>query len=194
MRYKFSSIFILAIIALSVLTTSAQTYWERSDRKDDKQKRKQTVVRTIDGRSEVIITTPDQVIVRPAVRANIRPIVVRPVPPRPPVPVMRANARIWEKNNYSADRNIAFYSIGNYENNRYESNRFGNVAEVARLNGYRDGAREGAKDARDGDRYDPFGGTCLQRRRDRLHLEIRQPRSLSANLSPIFRQRLQRIV
>lgn len=157
MRYRFSSAFILSIIALSVLTASAQT-WERSERTETKQKRKQTIVRTIDGRSEVIVTTPEEIIVRPALRANVRPVIVRPVAPRPPVPpAVRGNVRILERINYSASPDVNVYSTGNYESRRYESNRFGNVAEVARLNGYRDGAREGAKDARDGDSYNPFG-------------------------------------
>lgn len=152
MRYKFSSALILSIIALSVLTASAQTYWERRDDKNAKQKRKQTIVRTIDGQSEVIVTTPDQVIVRPAIR-GVRPVVVRPVAPRPPVAPVAPYVRVASlRNNYDAGRNVEFYTSRNYE-----SNRFGSVAEVARLNGYRDGAREGAKDARDGDRYDPFG-------------------------------------
>lgn len=38
----------------------------------------------------------------------------------------------------------------------YEPSGFGTIAEIARLNGYQDGLREGADDARDGDRYDPF--------------------------------------
>lgn len=150
MRYTFSSAIILSIIALSVLTASAQV-WERRERTDNKQKRRQTIVRTIDGRSEVIVTTPDEVIVRPALRAN-----VRPVPPRPPAaPVVRGNIRILERSNYSPNPDIRVYSTANYESRRYESNR--GVAEVARLNGYRDGLREGAKDARDGDSYNPFG-------------------------------------
>lgn len=157
MRLKVSSAFILSIIALSALSVSAQTYWERSERTHNKQKRKQVTVRTVNGRTQTIITTDDEIIVRPAIRANVRPVIavrpIPPVPPRPVAPLVRANVRVVERSNYSVNRNPAVY----YESSRYESNRFENVAQVARLNGYRDGVREGAKDARDGDRYDPFG-------------------------------------
>ena len=156
MRHKFSSAIVLSIIALSASAISAQT-WERSDRTDNNQKRKQTIVRTVNGQNGAIVTTSDEIIVRPALRTNLRPTVVRPIPPVPPRPVVRTNVRISDRNNYSGGRTIAVYSSGNYENSRYESSRFDNVAQVARLNGYRDGVGEGAKDARDGDRYDPFG-------------------------------------
>ena len=44
-----------------------------------------------------------------------------------------------------------------YRNDRYiERNNYGNILQIARLNGYEDGLHEGSKDARDGDRYDPF--------------------------------------
>lgn len=150
MRNKFSLALILSVIVLSVFSVQAQTDWERSDQKIDKQKRKQTSVRKIGRQNGIIVTTPDQVI-------------VRPVAPRPPVPVVRTNVKVYGNNNYS-NRNASGYSYRSYESLRdyesgrvFESNRYGSVAEVARLNGYRDGLREGGRDAGDGDAYNPFG-------------------------------------
>lgn len=139
MRSKFSLTLALSVVLLTVLGVSAQTYWERNDKKSDRQTRKKTSVSTIGRQNRVIVVTPNQVVVRPAIRSNIRPVKVRPITPS--------------------------YSYSRYESNSdgkrgrvYESERYGGgVAEVARLNGYRDGVREGAKDAADGDRYDPFG-------------------------------------
>ena len=136
MRSKFSLALALSVIVLSVFGVQAQTYWERYDKKSDRQTRKQTSVRTIGRQNSIIIVTPDQVVVRPAA-------------PRVRVSTVQTNADVYG-NNYSFNRNASGFSY-----RRYES--IGGVAEVARLNGYRDGLREGAKDATDGDRYDPFG-------------------------------------
>jgi hypothetical protein len=164
MRSKFSLALALSVIVLSVLGVQAQTYWEYSDKKSDKQRRQKTSVRTIGRQNSIIIVTPDQVVVRPAIRSNIRPVIVRPVAPRPQVSIVRSKAEV-SGNNYSSNRNASGFSYRSYESNEddksgrvYESNRYGSgVAEVAHLNGYRDGLREGAKDAADGDGYNPFG-------------------------------------
>lgn len=148
MSNKYSLIFVLSLIALSVSGVQAQTDWGFSSKKPAKQIKKPITVRTSGRQNEIIIATPDQVIVRPAIRSNVRSLAVRPVAPRPPA--VRSNVEVY-RDKYSSDRNNYF---GNYERN-YE-NRYGSVAEVARLNGYRDGLREGAKDARDGDEYNPF--------------------------------------
>ena len=149
MRSKFSLALALPVIVLSVFGVQAQTYWEYSDKKSDKQTRQKTSVRTIGRQNSIIIVTPDQVVVRPAVRSNIRPVIARSVAPRPQMSIVRSKAEV-SGNNYSSNRNASSFS-----NRRYESS--GSVAEVARLNGYRDGLREGAKDAADGDGYNPFG-------------------------------------
>jgi transposase-like protein len=53
--------------------------------------------------------------------------------------------------------NKGYSRIESYSRNeRYLENN-GNIAQIARLNGYEDGLYEGRKDARDGDRFDPFG-------------------------------------
>lgn len=164
MHNKFSLTLVLSVIVLSVFSVQAQTDWERNDKKSERQKRKQISVRTIQGENEIIIATPDEVIVRPALRTNIRPLIVRPVVPRPPMPIVRTNVRVYGSNNYSARRSSSGYSYRSYENfedyesgRAFRSNRYGNVGEVARLNGYRDGLREGSRDAQDGDAYNPFG-------------------------------------
>lgn len=73
----------------------------------------------------------ERIIVRPNVQ------VVRPARTRSAV-------NIYRNDNYSG-------------NERYlENNAYGSFAQVARINGYQDGLKEGLKDARDGDRYDPF--------------------------------------
>ena len=162
MRSKFSLALALPVIVLSVFGVQAQTYWD--DKKSDKQTRQKTSVRTIGRQNSIIIVTPDQVVVRPAVRSNIRPVIARSVAPRPQMSIVRSKAEV-SGNNYSSNRNASSFSNRRYESNGddksgrvYESNRYGSgVAEVAHLNGYRDGLREGAKDAADGDRYDPFG-------------------------------------
>ena len=164
MRSKFSLALALSVIVLSIFGVQAQTYWEYSDKKSDKQTRQKTSVRTIGRQNSIIIVTPDQVVVRPAVRSNIRPVIARSVAPRPQMSIVRSKAEV-SGNNYSSNRNASSFSNRRYESNGddksgrgYESKRYGSgVAEVARLNGYRDGLREGARDASDGDAYNPFG-------------------------------------
>lgn len=153
MRSKFSLTLVLSVIVLSVFGVQAQTYWKRSDKKNDKQMRKQISVRTTGRQNSIIIVSPDQQIVR----SNIRPVIVRPVAPRFRVPIVRTKAELYR--NASGFSYARYESGGDDKSNRiYESKRYGGgVAEVARLNGYWDGLREGAKDAADGDRYDPFG-------------------------------------
>jgi hypothetical protein len=75
---------------------------------------------------------------------------VKRVPRPEPVVVVRPG---------SVSRSNTFYRNDVYSGNDryYEGNIYGNIAQIARLNGYEDGLYEGAKDARDGDRYDPFG-------------------------------------
>ena len=131
MRSKFSLTLALSVVVLSVFGVQAQTHWERNDKSSDRQKRKQTSVRTI-GRH---------------------------------MSDVRTKTEVSGNNNYYSNRNASGFSYRRYESNSdnnsvrfYESKSYGGgVAEVARLNGYRDGVREGAKDAADGDRYDPFG-------------------------------------
>jgi hypothetical protein len=48
--------------------------------------------------------------------------------------------------------NSRIYRDGDF----YERGGYGTIAQIARLNGYQDGLREGADDARDGDRFDPY--------------------------------------
>ena len=48
--------------------------------------------------------------------------------------------------------NNGVYRDGSY----YEREGYGTIAQIARLNGYQDGLREGSDDARDGDRFDPY--------------------------------------
>lgn len=156
MRNKFLLALILPIIVLSVFSIQAQSDWERVEKKTDKQSRKKTYIIRENG---TVIATPDQVIVRPALPSRVRPVrpvVVRPVAPRVS-PAVRTNIRVYGRNSpaYSY-RN--YETLGNFEAERvFESNNYGNIGQVARLNGYRDGAREGATDARDGDAYNPFG-------------------------------------
>lgn len=143
MRNKFSLAFILSFVVLSVFSVQAQSDWDRIEKKSDKQSRKKTYIIRQNG---TIVATPDQIIVRPP-----SPRVVRPIAPRVPVAPVRANIRIY-------GRNAPGYSYRSYETpDNFESNNYGGVGQVARLNGYRDGLREGSADARDGDAYNPFG-------------------------------------
>jgi hypothetical protein len=136
MRKKLSVFLILTVAVLTVLLTNIQTnaQWQRDERKDRKQERSSSQARR-DNRHE-------RIIVRPSVRSNVRVI-------RPSVSsnyrVVRPNAQIYRTEAYSrSDR-------------YYENNAYGNFVQVARINGYQDGLKEGSKDARHGNRLDPFG-------------------------------------
>jgi hypothetical protein len=81
-------------------------------------------------------------------------------PRRPPV-IKRDNrpSRIVVVPGKQISKTNTFYRNDSFAGNDryYENNIYGNIAQIARLNGYEDGLYEGAKDARDGDRFDPFG-------------------------------------
>jgi hypothetical protein len=83
-----------------------------------------------------------------------RTIIRRDVRPAERVIVVRPGS-----SSSAASRTNTFYRNDVYTGNDryYEGNTYGNIAQIARLNGYEDGLYEGTKDARDGDRYDPFG-------------------------------------
>ena len=139
MRNKLPFLLTLAVLAFIVLFSGTQinAQWQREDQRDNKQKPNQI---KRDNREE-------RIIVKPGVRPNVH--VVRPARPlKPTVQVVRPGTQIYKAESYS--RNDRF-------NDRYyEGNSYGSFAQVARINGYEDGLKEGSKDARDGDSFDPF--------------------------------------
>jgi hypothetical protein len=136
-KFAFFLALILSLVAVLLFDTQANAQWQRDDRKENKQKSGQ------ERRDQ------ERIIVRPSVRPNV---VVRPNVQvyRPSRPV-KPNVQVFRAESFS--RNDRYY----------EGNAYGSFAQVARINGYQDGLKEGSKDARDGDRFDPFAESEYQR-------------------------------
>lgn len=134
-KFAFFLALILSLLAVLLFDTQANAQRHRDDRKDNKQKSGQT---RRDDRNERIIVRPN-VMVRP----NVQVV-------RPPMRPVRPSVQVYGTERYS--RNDRYY----------EDSAYGSFAQVARINGYQDGLKEGSEDARDGDRFDPFGESEYQ--------------------------------
>lgn len=153
--------FLFSVLLLPLFLLSTDIYSQTRRSCDDNNKPSSVTTRKIQKRNGVIIIEREavpsvprvSVLVPPAIPGNPRPAFARV--PRPSSPE-RNIPRTYRRIDLPAIRQNSGYEYS-FEERRFETARTGNIAQVARLNGYRDGQREGAKDARDGDAYNPFG-------------------------------------